>query len=70
MPLAWVREHHSLHPFPRGNHEFARINGFLLAAATEFMNKKQIQRVYGNEAVPFPDYQLNAHNRRWQRGDW
>jgi ADP-ribosylglycohydrolase len=34
------------------------------------MNKKQIQSVYGDGAVPFPDYQLNAHNRRWKRGDW
>jgi hypothetical protein len=39
-------------------------------AATEFMNKKQIEGVYGDAAVPFPDYKLNAHNRRWTRGDW
>lgn len=58
----------SLHPFPRGNPDCERINGF--PPATEFMNKKQIQRVYGYEAVPFPDYQRNAHNMRWQRGDW
>ncbi len=70
MPLAWVRDI-PLHPFPRGNPDCARINGsLLLDIATEFMNKKQIQRVYGYEAVPFPDYQLNAHNMRWQRGDW
>jgi hypothetical protein len=51
----------------------AHINGLLLPIGTEFIrtNKKRIQRVYGcHEAVPFPDCQLNAHNRRWQRGDW
>jgi hypothetical protein len=42
----------------------------LACTATEFMNKKQIEGVYGDAAVPFPDYKLNAHNRRWTRGDW
>lgn len=40
------------------------------AAATEFLNKKQIETLYGDSPVPFPDYKLNAHNRRWKRGDW
>lgn len=38
--------------------------------STEFKTRKWVDKTYGNDPVPFPNFVLNSHNVRWRQGDW
>lgn len=49
---------------------YAQALGDAYGLATEFKERHEVHKLYGNEQIPFPDFYENHHNRRWQCGDW
>jgi len=44
--------------------------GDAVGLSTEFMDKKEIKRVYALKKISFPYFERNGHNLRWAIGDW
>jgi ADP-ribosylglycohydrolase len=44
--------------------------GDAFGLSTEFLIKSQVEKMYPDRTIPFPDYQKNQHNQRWKSGDW
>jgi len=44
--------------------------GDAVGLSTEFLFKKDIKTIYGNRSIEFPNFIRNAHNSRWEVGDW
>jgi ADP-ribosylglycohydrolase len=38
--------------------------------ATEFKTRKWVEKMYGENPIPFPNFEKNVHNIRWKSGDW
>ena len=50
---------------------YGQALGDAYGLSTEFEDREDVARKYPNcSLIPFPDYVLTGHNRRWMRGDW
>lgn len=50
---------------------YGQALGDAYGLSTEFEDRDDVARKYPNcSLIPFPDYVLTGHNRRWMRGDW
>ena len=51
---------------------YGQALGDAYGLATEFEDRALVRQNYPDPAklIPFPDYILTHHNRRWARGDW
>ncbi|UJR31502.1 hypothetical protein I4U23_018991 [Adineta vaga] len=51
---------------------YGQALGDAYGLSTEFEDRDIVNQNYPNrsELIPFPDYILTYHNRRWKRGDW
>lgn len=66
-----------LDPLLSTNRRVDRVLGCIYGAAlgdafglaTEFLSKKEARDIYPFD-IPFPEFKRNAHNHRWEVGDW
>jgi ADP-ribosylglycohydrolase len=51
---------------------YGQALGDAYGLSTEFETQKKVARNYPNasELIPFPNYILTNHSRRWESGDW
>lgn len=51
---------------------YGQALGDAYGLSTEFEDQNRVKYNYPDttEIIPFPDYKLTGHNRRWPRGDW
>ena len=51
---------------------YGQALGDAYGLSTEFEERDDVNRTYPDPSkiIPFPDYVLTGHNRRWARGDW
>ena len=51
---------------------YGQALGDAYGLSTEFEDRERVAHNYPDtsELIPFPNYILTGHNRRWTRGDW
>ncbi|EGG24946.1 hypothetical protein DFA_03191 [Cavenderia fasciculata] len=49
---------------------YGSVLGDAYGLSTECLNKEQVLKAYGSNAIPFPGFLKTSHNSRWPKGDW